>query len=133
MSLLNSIRNTIVPVHKEGYPFVAGFFVASLVLGWVFEPLFWVGLILTLWCAYFFRDPERMTPQDDDLVIMPADGRSPRVADGDAAGRARSRPRADAAHLDLHERLQLPCEPLADARPHHQYRLSPRQASSMRN
>ena len=75
MSLMNSVRNVIVPVHKEGYPFVAGFFVASLVLGWIFKPLFWIGLILTLWCAYFFRDPERMTPQDDDLTISPADGK----------------------------------------------------------
>ena len=75
MSLYNTIRNTLVPVHKEGYPFVLGFFVASLVLGWLFKPLFWVGLILTLWCAYFFRDPERMTPQDDDLVVSPADGK----------------------------------------------------------
>ncbi|WP_337266471.1 phosphatidylserine decarboxylase [Oryzifoliimicrobium ureilyticus] len=75
MSLFDTIRNTIVPVHKEGYPFVAGFFVASLILGWIFKPLFWIGLILTLWCAYFFRDPERVTPQDDDLVISPADGK----------------------------------------------------------
>jgi len=75
MSLYDSVRNSIVPVHKEGYPFVAAFFVASLVLGWIWEPLFWVGMVLTLWCAYFFRDPERVTPQDDDLVISPADGR----------------------------------------------------------
>ncbi|MGF0536623.1 phosphatidylserine decarboxylase [Agrobacterium sp. ES01] len=75
MSLFDSLRNTIVPVHKEGYPFVAIFFVASLVLGWIWEPLFWVGMVFTLWCAYFFRDPERVTPQDDDLVISPADGR----------------------------------------------------------
>lgn len=75
MSLFDTIRNTIVPVHKEGYPFVAAFFAGSLVLGWIWEPLFWVGIVLTLWCAYFFRDPERVTPQDDDLVISPADGR----------------------------------------------------------
>jgi len=75
MSLYNTIRNTIVPVHKEGYPFMAAFLAASLILGWLFAPLFWIGLILTLWCAYFFRDPERMTPQDDDLVISPADGK----------------------------------------------------------
>lgn len=75
MDLFETIRKTIVPVHKEGYPFVAAFFVASLVLGWIWDPLFWIGLILTLWCAYFFRDPERVTPQDDDLVISPADGR----------------------------------------------------------
>ena len=75
MSLYNTIRNTFVPVHREGYVFVAAFFVASLVLGWLFKPLFWIGLILTLWCAYFFRDPERMTPQDEDLAISPADGK----------------------------------------------------------
>lgn len=75
MHLLKTIRNTIVPIHKEGYLFIAGFFLVSLVLGWFFKPLFWIGLILTLWCAYFFRDPERMTPQDDDLVISPADGK----------------------------------------------------------
>ena len=75
MSLIDTVRNTIVPVHKEGYIFVAGFFVVSLILGWFWEPLFWIGFVLTLWCAYFFRDPERVTPQDDDLVISPADGR----------------------------------------------------------
>lgn len=75
MNLLDTVRNTIVPIHKEGYPFVAAFFVGSLVLGWISEPLFWVGMVLTVWCAYFFRDPERVTPQDDDLVISPADGK----------------------------------------------------------
>jgi len=75
MSLINTVRNTLVPVHKEGYPFIAGFFVVSLVLGFLWEPLMWIGFILTAWCAYFFRDPERMTPLDDDLVISPADGR----------------------------------------------------------
>ena len=75
MSLIDSVKNTLVPVHKEGYPFIAAFFVGSFVLGWIAEPLFWVGIVLTLWCAYFFRDPQRATPQDDDLVISPADGR----------------------------------------------------------
>ena len=75
MSLIDTVRSTLVPVHKEGYIFIAGFFIASLVLGLIWSPLFWIGLILTLWCAYFFRDPERMTPQDEDLVVSPADGR----------------------------------------------------------
>lgn len=75
MSLVKTIRSTFVPVHRDGWKFVAAFFVVSVVLGLLWEPLFWAGLVLTLWCAYFFRDPERMTPQDDDLVISPADGR----------------------------------------------------------
>lgn len=75
MSILESVRNTLVPVHREGYRFVAIFFAASVALGFLAAPLFWIGMALTLWCAYFFRDPERMTPIDDDLVITPADGR----------------------------------------------------------
>jgi phosphatidylserine decarboxylase len=80
MSLVDTIRKTFVPIHKEGYPFIAAFFVASLLLGWIAKPLFWVGLVLTLWCIYFFRDPERVTPQDEDLVISPADGRVSSIA-----------------------------------------------------
>ena len=38
-------------------------------------PLAWAGVVLTLWCAYFFRDPERVTPLREGLVISPADGR----------------------------------------------------------
>lgn len=75
MSLADSIRNTFVPIHREGYPFIAGFFVVSLILGWLWNPLFWVGMVLTIWCIYFYRDPERVTPMDDRLVISPADGK----------------------------------------------------------
>ena len=75
MSIIDSVRNALVPVHREGYKFVAAFFGVSLLLGVIAEPLFWIGLVLTAWCAYFFRDPERVTPLDDDLVISPADGR----------------------------------------------------------
>lgn len=75
MSLADTIRNTFVPVHPAGYPFIAAFALASVVLGFLWTPLFWIGAILTAWCAYFFRDPERVTPVDDTLVISPADGR----------------------------------------------------------
>ncbi len=74
MSLADTMRNAFVPVHPAGWPFVAGFFGASVVLGFIWIPLFWFGLLLTAWCAYFFRDPERITPTADNLVISPADG-----------------------------------------------------------
>lgn len=75
MSISTSIRNTIVPIHPDGYKFIAMFFGASFVLGWIFDPLFWIGMILTAWCAYFFRDPERLTPIEENWTISPADGR----------------------------------------------------------
>jgi phosphatidylserine decarboxylase len=74
MSILNSIRDSLVPIHREGYPFIGIFFVLAIVLGWIWNPLYYIGLALTAWCAYFFRDPKRVTPVNDDLVISPADG-----------------------------------------------------------
>lgn len=75
MSLADTIKSTLVPVHREGWPFIAAFAVGAIVIGWLWEPLFYLGVALTAWCAYFFRDPERITPVDDDLVISPADGK----------------------------------------------------------
>ncbi|RLP25492.1 phosphatidylserine decarboxylase [Mesorhizobium sp. YM1C-6-2] len=74
MSLVDTVRNAFVPVHKEGYPFIGAFAVVTLLAGLFSTNLFWICLILTGWCAYFFRDPVRVTPTDDRLVISPADG-----------------------------------------------------------
>jgi len=62
------------PMHREGYLFVAVFAAATAVLFWLAEPLGWIGVCLTVWCYYFFRDPPRVTPLRDGLVISPADG-----------------------------------------------------------
>jgi phosphatidylserine decarboxylase len=75
MSLVASIRRQIVPIHREGWPFVGGFALLALLLGYAWSPLGWIGWILTAWCAYFFRDPPRTVPVRDGLVISPADGR----------------------------------------------------------
>jgi len=75
MSIANSIRTVLVPINREGYPFIAVFFVVSVLIGLLWEPLFWIGMILTAWCIFFFRDPRRVTPLDPDLVVSPADGR----------------------------------------------------------
>jgi phosphatidylserine decarboxylase len=74
MSVFDSIRRQIAPIHPEGYVFIAAFFVATIVLDWIWAPLGWIAAFLTLWCAYFFRDPQRVTPWRDGLVIAPADG-----------------------------------------------------------
>lgn len=74
MSLVDTVKNAFVPIHREGWPFIAGFAVVTLLAGLFSTNLFWISLILTAWCAYFFRDPERVTPVDDRLVISPADG-----------------------------------------------------------
>ena len=62
------------PVNREGWPFVALFAVVALLLGQLWAPLGWLGVILTCWCAWFFRDPDRVTPVRDGLVVSPADG-----------------------------------------------------------
>lgn len=74
MNIIQSIQKQMVPIHREGYIFILGFAVATLVLFWLWEPLGWVGLVLTIWCAYFFRDPERVVPLGADLIVSPADG-----------------------------------------------------------
>ena len=75
MSLVESVRKVFVPIHREGWPFIAIGAVASIALGFLWEPLFWLGLVITVWICYFFRDPARTTPVRDGLVVSPADGR----------------------------------------------------------
>lgn len=73
-SLMDTIKGILVPINKEGYPFIALFAGTAFIMGLIFEPFGWLGLILTLWCVYFFRDPVRVTPAGENLVISPADG-----------------------------------------------------------
>jgi len=80
MSVSTSIRSQFAPIHPEGYPFVAGFAIVTLILFWLWTPGGWLATFATLWCAYFFRDPQRMSPIYPGVVVAPADGRVVSIA-----------------------------------------------------
>ncbi len=64
----------LVPIHREGWPFVAIFAAVTFILALMSTALGFVGAILTVWCYAFFRDPERVTPVGEDWIVSPADG-----------------------------------------------------------
>ena len=61
-------------VHDEGYKFIVIFIIATIVLYFINGFLGFVGLVLTVWCYYFFRDPERISIGDENYLTSPADG-----------------------------------------------------------
>lgn len=68
------LKIVLVPINRAGYPFIAIFAVVAVALYLWWTPAGVLGALLTAWCVYFFRDPDRITPTADDLVISPADG-----------------------------------------------------------
>lgn len=68
------LKTVLVPIHPEGRIFVVLFVGVTAILWWLTPHLGAVGLIATVWCVYFFRDPTRVTPRRPGLVIAPADG-----------------------------------------------------------
>lgn len=71
MSVLSAV---VKPIHPEGRRFIVAFAVATVLLWLLWEPLGVFGVVLTIWCCYFFRDPPRVTPVREGLVVSPADG-----------------------------------------------------------
>lgn len=69
------LDSVLVPINRAGWPFIAIAFVVSVVLGSLWAPIFFVGLLAVCFCTYFFRDPPRVTPQRAGLLVSPADGR----------------------------------------------------------
>jgi phosphatidylserine decarboxylase len=73
--IVDTVLDSLAPVHRDGHKFIAIAVVAALVFFLLWPPLAWVLVVVALWMAYFFRDPDRVTPLRDGLVIAPADGR----------------------------------------------------------
>lgn len=74
-SLLDTITDTLAPVHRDGHKFIAIALAVTLVLLLVWPPLGWLAALVTAWVIYFFRDPDRVTPLREGLVVAPADGK----------------------------------------------------------
>jgi phosphatidylserine decarboxylase len=86
--LTETIKQTVmITPHRAGWPFIIGFAIASLLISLVWDGFVLIGLVLTLWCIYFFRDPARIVPTRDGLIISPADGRVTDVTEGCALPR----------------------------------------------
>lgn len=68
------LKTVLVPINRAGWPFIAIFALCAAGLWYWHFAAGLVGCVLTLWCIYFFRDPERFTPTREGLVICPADG-----------------------------------------------------------
>jgi phosphatidylserine decarboxylase len=68
------LKPVLVPINRDGWPFIAAFAVVAVVLAILWQPLGWIGAVFTAWCTYFFRDPPRVTPTRSGLVVSPADG-----------------------------------------------------------
>jgi len=72
---IDLLKNYIPPIHKAGYPFIILFTICTIILSIISDFFGWIGVFLTIWCVYFFRDPERVIPKKDDILVSPADGR----------------------------------------------------------
>jgi len=73
--IIDTIVENFAPVHGDGHKFIAVALGLALLFFLIWPPLAWLFVIAACYIAYFFRDPDRVTPQRDGLIIAPADGR----------------------------------------------------------
>ncbi len=73
-NFLDALKLASFPIHKEGYKFIIIFALITIIISLLSSKLGLIGLVLTLWCIFFFRDPERVIPVEEKIIISPADG-----------------------------------------------------------
>jgi phosphatidylserine decarboxylase len=73
-NFLNLLKLISFPIHKEGFKFILIFAIITIIFALLSHTLGLIGFVLTLWCIFFFRDPERITPHDKNILVSPADG-----------------------------------------------------------
>lgn len=81
-NFIDLLKMVSFPIHKEGYKFILIFGLATIILALFSDTVGLIGFVLTLWCIFFFRDPERVIPVEENVLVSPADGVVTRVEYG---------------------------------------------------
>jgi phosphatidylserine decarboxylase len=73
-AFIDTIRAALVPIHWDGHKFIGAALVVTILLFMIWSPLGWIGVLMTAFIAFFFRDPARVIPVREGLIVAPADG-----------------------------------------------------------
>ncbi len=79
--MLKDLISFLPSIHKEGYLFIGIFILVTMLFMAFSKTMGFIGIVLTIWCVCFFRDPDRVTPQTEGLVVSPADGKIVQIVD----------------------------------------------------
>ncbi len=79
--MLKDLISFLPSIHKEGYLFIGIFILVTMLFMAFSKTMGFIGIVLTIWCICFFRDPDRVTPQTEGLVVSPADGKIVQIVD----------------------------------------------------